>query len=233
MRNKLVLGLALFFGLAAAFLTYFYLQQLANQAQNRLYTNIVMAAKDIPANTTITGDMVELKPFPTDLRNNRELVDINEAVGKVNIVVISKGEIISQNRLIKPGESTDRLAYTIPQGLRAMSIPVDEITGVANMIRRGDRVDIIAGVANADGSNERSVVILQNVEVLAVGTSISDSSVPNPDDNAAPRTVTLAVDPQSSLRIKMALIKGNTSLILRSPVDQKPVATVPFNPNEF
>lgn len=233
MRNKFVFGLALFFGLSAAFLTYFYLHKVTLQAQNRVYTQVVMATKDIPINTTITSDMVELKPFPTEMRNDQDLIDLNDAVGKVNVVAISKGEILLQSRIIKPGESTDRLSYTIPQGMRAMSIPVDEQTGVANMIRRDDRVDVVAEVANADGTNERSVFILQNIEVLAVGTSIGQSSVLNPDSGTPPKTVTLAVDPQSSLKLKMVLLKGNISLILRSPADKETPNTVPFTANQF
>jgi len=231
MRNKLVFGLALFFGLLAAFLTYFYLHHVTTQTQNRVYTQIVMATQDIPINTTITNEMVELKPFPTELRNNKELVDVSEAVGKISVIGISKGEVILQGRIIKPGESTDKLAYTIPKGLRAMSIPVNEVSGVANMIRRGDRVDIITGIANASG--ERSVVVLQNIEVLAVGTSIAQTAVPSAENNAPPKTLTVAVDLQSSLRLKMALLKGDTSLVLRSPSDKEYVSTTPLGVDQF
>ena len=231
MRNKTVFILALVFGLLAAFLTYFYLRHVTTEVQNRVYTQVVIATRDIPINTTITSDMVELKPYPTELRNNKEIVDLNEVVGQINNAVISKGEVLLQNHLVKPDQNTDKLAYTIPPGMRAMSVPIDEVTGVANMINRGDRVDVIAGVANSDGTNERSLVILQNIEVLAVGTSITQSAVPNPD--ASPKTVTLAVEPQSSLRLKMALQKGNISLVLRSPADKGDVATVPFGLNQF
>jgi Flp pilus assembly protein CpaB len=231
MRNKFILGLALFFGLSAAFLTYFYLHRVTIQAQNRSNTQVVVATQNIPINTTITNDMVELKPFPTDLRNNLELVDISEAVGKINNVAISKGEVLLNNHIVKPGESIDQLAYTVPQGMRAMTVPVDEVTGVANMIVRGNRVDIIGNVSSNDGTNERAVVILQNIEVLAVGTSISQSA--KPDSGNAPKTITLAVDPQSALKLKMALLKGGISMVLRSPADKETTNTTPFTANEF
>jgi len=234
MRNKLIIILALVFGLLAAFLVYNYLNNVNRAAEKRLYTQVVTAAQDIPANTSITNVMIELKPFPTDLRNGKEIVDINAATGKISSVAINKGEVLLENRLIKPGESTAQLSYAIPDGMRAMSIPVTEISGVANMIRKGDRVDIIAVVPATDQSPlPRSVLVLQNIEVLAVGTVLDSSSMPAPEKVAAPATITVAIDPQSSLKLKLALQTTNISLALRSAADKNITNPVPYTLNHF
>jgi len=232
MRNKLIFILALIFGLIAAYLVYSYLNHLTGSADNGAYTEVVVAAQDIPVNTNITSAMVELKRFPNDYRTNKEIILLKEAVGKVSLIAITKGEVILDNQLIKPGDNKEGLAYTVPQGYRAMSVPVDEVTGVAGMVKRGDRVDIVAVVSMGDNSPQpRSVVVLQNVAVLAVGTTLS----PQADDKAVQaKTATVAVNLQDALRLKMAVQRGNISLLLRSPADQSatypaPVGTEVFN----
>ncbi len=233
MRNKFVLVLAVVFGLLAALLVFNYLNHVNNAAKNQNHTQVVTATQDIPANTKITDAMLILKPFPTELRNNNEVVNVRNAVGKISTVAISKGEVLLEKRLVKPGESSERLSYTIPEGLRAISIPVDEVTGVANMIQKGDRVDVISVVIIDSTTPPRSVVVLQNIEVLAIGTTLNTSSAPNPEKVTPPKTVTLAVNLNDSLRLKMAQQEGGISLLLRSPGDNSFSQAAPFMANQF
>ncbi|HNX29097.1 MAG TPA: Flp pilus assembly protein CpaB [Syntrophomonadaceae bacterium] len=232
MRNKLIIIIAIIFGLLAAFLAYGYLNNVNETAAKKQYSQVVTAAQDIPANTAVTRVMLETKPFPTELRNGKEIVEVDEAVGKISPSAINKGEVLLESRLIDPGESMDQLSYVIPNGLRAMSIPVNEVTGVANMIARGDRVDVVT-VVPAAGENPfpYAVTVLQNIEVLAVSTSISPPK--DTEKVIPPETVTVAVDPQSALKLKLAMQTTNFSLVLRSPVDRATAETVPFALNQF
>lgn len=233
MRNKSIIVLALVFGLLAAFLVYNYITGAKQAIQNQTYTQVVTAAQDIPANTTITDIMVVLKPFPTELRNGKELVNINDAVGKLAPVAFTKGEVLLENHLVKPGEGIQRLSYKVPNGMRAMTVPITEVTGVGNMITIGDRVDLIAVVPATNQSPEgRTVVILQNIEVLAVGAKMADTTVPG-EAPAADGTVTLSVDPQSSLRLKTALQSTSFSFTLRSAADKTFTNLVPVTVNQL
>ncbi len=234
MRNKVIVILALVFALLAAFSVYFFLNNVKKEAENRQYTQVITAFQDIPANTPITDAMVELKPFPTELLNGQELLEKSMVVGKISPMAISKGEVLLQNRLIKLGESTGQLSYIIPAGYRAMSIPIDEITGVANLVKKGDRVDII-GVVPAGNVNplERSVLILQNVEVLAVGKVLNSTIAANPEENKAAASITLAVDPQSSLKLKLAIDKTSYTLTLRPAAEKNVVNPAPVDINQF
>jgi pilus assembly protein CpaB len=233
MRNKLVFLLAIVFGLIAAYLVYNYLTQVRVSADNRAYTQVVVATQDIPANTRISSAMVEQKPFPSEFRNNQEITDSKEAVGKITLIAINKGEVVLQNRVIKSGDNKEGLAYVVPEGLRAMSVPVDEVTGVAGLVKKGDQVDIIALVSMGENPPEpRSVLVLQNVEVLNVGTILSPDK--STADKATPaKTITVAVSVEDSLRLKMAIQKGSISLLLRSPVDKGISNAIPFDVNEF
>jgi len=233
MRSKLVFILALIFGLMAAFLTFSYLDQMKKSMDNREYKRIVVAAQDIPVNTAITSNMLQMKDFPGEFINNQEIQDINEVVGKVSLTNFSRGEIILAHHLIKSGERKQGLAFAIDTGMRAMSVNVDEASGVAGLIRIGDRVDIIAKLNGEEGSMPpSSVVVLQDVEVLAIGSSLIDDKKDSKEKTPA-KTVTLAVTLENSLRLKTAVEGGKISLILRSPADKGFGSPAPFSVEGF
>lgn len=232
MRNKIIVILALVFALLAAFMAYYVLNNAKQAALNEQYIQVVVARQDIPANTAITPEMLEVKNFPKTLQTGKEITDINAAVGRISPVAISKGEYLLDNRLIKPGEGKDRLAYAVPDGMRAMSIPINNVTGVSNMIKIGDRVDFVAIVPPNSASPEpRSMLILQNIQILAVGATFKESGAPQ--QNADTGTLTVAVDPQSALRLKMALKNTDFALALRPPSDKNLVNPAPVTINQF
>lgn len=230
--NKVIVGLAIVFALLAAFMAYYVLNNAKQAALNKTYIQVVTAAIDIPANTAINAEMLETKNFPKDLQTGKEILDVNNAVGKISPVAISKGEYLLDNRLVKPGEGADRLSYKVPVGMRAMSIPINEVSGVSNMIKIGDRVDIVGIVPASNTSPEpRSVLILQNIEVLAVGSFFKETAAP--EQNAAAATLTVAVDPQSALKLRMTLQNTTFALALRPASDKNPVNPVPFTLSQF
>jgi len=231
MRNKIIVVLALVFALLAAFMAYYVLNSAKQAALNEQYIQVVTAAQDIPANTLITAEMLESKNFPRSLQTGKEVTEVNAAVGSLCPVMISKGEYLLDNRLIKPGEGKDRLAYTVPEGMRAMSIPINEVTGISNMVKIGDRVDFVAIVpANSASPEPRSMMVLQNIEILAVGSAYKDSTAPQGGESA---TLTVAVDPPSALKLKMALKNTDFALALRPPSDKDLVNPAPVTINQF
>jgi len=231
MRNKIIVVLALVFALLAAFMAYYVLNNAKQAALNEQYIQVVTARQDIPANTLITAEMLESKNFPRSLQTGKEVTEVNAAVGRLSPVMISNGEYLLDSRLIKPGEGKDRLAYTVPEGMRAMSIPINEVTGISNMIKIGDRVDFVAIVpANSASPDPRSMMVLQNIEILAVGSAYKESTAPQGGESA---TLTVAVDPPSALKLKMALEDTNFALALRPPSDKDLVNPAPVTMNQF
>lgn len=233
MRSKIILVVAIVFGLLAAFLAYNYITSTKHAIENRAYTQVVTALMDIPANTTITDAMVVLKPFPTELRNGKEILEIKEAIGKISPVAFSKGEVILSTRLVKPGEGTQKLSYKVPNGMRAITVPIDEVTGVANLLKVGDRVDLIGIVpANNQNPEARATVILQNIEIIALGSSMSEAT-PAGEKASKPASLTLALDPQSTIRLKMALENTRFTFTLRSAADKTLANLVPVTLNQL
>jgi len=234
MKNKLVFILALIFGLMAAYLAYNYLDHMKQSMDNRAYTQVLVAIQDIPANTRISTAMVQMKAFPSEFKNHNEILDLKQALGKISLADISQGEVIMENRLIKPGDRKEGLAYAVPEGMRAMAVPINEASGVAGLIKKSDRVDIIVKLSGGDSTvPNSSVVVLQDVEVLAIGSSLEKDSKADSDKTDAAKTVTVLVTLENSLRLKTALEGGKISLILRSPADKGISNPAPFGAGGF
>jgi pilus assembly protein CpaB len=108
----------------------------------------------------------------------------------------------------------------IPDGMRAVSVKVDEVIGVAGFVLPGTRVDVLATFGDRDEAVTR--VILQNVEALAAGQTTQ------PDAQGKPQTVpviTLLVSPEEAEDLTLAATQGQIQLALRGTLDQQSVPT--------
>ncbi|MFZ5942657.1 MAG: Flp pilus assembly protein CpaB [Bacillota bacterium] len=233
MRNKLVILLALVFGLTTAYLVLNYLQEVKAAIDDTDYVEIVVANQDIPANTIISSTMVGPKKIPSQYMHPEEFIDKTQIVGKIVLVPITAGESIMRNQLIEQGEKKEGLAYLIPKGKRALTVPVDEVSGIAGLIRPGDHVDVI-GTVSIGEQNEKpyTLLVLQDIEVLAVGKTmerISESTANVVEIN----TVTLAVSLAEAKPLMMANQRGVIRLMLRSPVDDSKGYSAPFKMEDF
>ena len=221
---------ALFAAVLFALGLYQFLQEL-KKPQQIPHTMAVAAAVDIPENTRITKEMVTLRSISNDSLPDHYMLDPESVIGMVVTGDIYVGELITGNRLIAVGETdSDRktLAYTVTPGMRAVTIFTDQDTGLVNLLKPGNRVDVVASYTREeisppsaeDTQSERVQVpttqlLVQNVTLLAVGNSM--------DKNGATEytTVTLEVTPQDAVNISAASWWGNLRLILRSPLDDE------------
>jgi len=139
--------------------------------------------------------------------------------------------------LVSANDKSQRLAYSIPASKRAVSIPVDSISGVSGYIKAGDRVDIVATLDipvsdSAAGGNASvfTVVALQDIEVLAVGEN--PELVAKKSAEAA-KSITLAVSVQEAQPLILGSERGNLRLLLRPPVDKSKTGLAPFQLKDF
>jgi pilus assembly protein CpaB len=132
-------------------------------------------------------------------------------------------EPVLDSKLAGSGEGAG-LTATIPDGMRAVSVKVNDVIGVAGFVLPGSRVDVIlSGSPNAEGKVEMSKVILENIQVLASGQNVAT------DDAGKPlnvQVVTLLVTPDQSQTIALAVIDGRIQLALRNPLDLEEVKPV-------
>lgn len=193
------LWISLAAGLFAAFLLYSYSQDKKAEYDKTYGTmkNVVVAKKDIPEMMTIDDSMLEVLQRPSDFMEPGAVADPELAVGQVAGKAILKGEQILGSKLLIPGADTG-ISLQVAPSKRAVTLPVDEVRGVAKLIRPGDRVDIYAAIDSGKGIVQRREVtlLMQDVVVLATGVNVL---------NNIPRTV----EPDNSK--KNAVITSLTS----------------------
>jgi pilus assembly protein CpaB len=231
MNRRLVAILLAAFVIASA-CTYLIWRLLGNKLQASkapATTKVVAAAADIKLGTVLQPANLTTVDIAGPLPKGAILKPEN-AVGRGVIADLYQGEPILDNRLAAPG-SGGGLAATIPQGMRACAVRVDEVVGVAGFVTPGMHVDVlISGVppGNMANPNEGTLVktILQNIEVLSAGTDIQKDQEGKPQQV---QVVNLLVTPDQAQVLSLAS-NGQTriQLVLRNPLDTK-VAEVPGN----
>lgn len=239
--NKGLLLVAVVLGLMTAFGLHFYLGSVSDPARaDSPRSEVVVAKTTIPAHTRISEDMLEVSSLPEELVHGEAVRDPAEAANSVARTEIVGGEQVLRSRL----SSEDRgstLSYRVPENMRAVSIPVDEVTGVAGYVTPGDKVDVLVTYANGDevdeddedagpGDATRTYTVLQRVEVLAVGElprEVED------DESRLVNTVTVKVNPEQAEVLAYSHLSGSFHLSLRSPVDEEEVKLEAFGSTNF
>lgn len=146
---------------------------------------------------------------------------MEKLVGRVTIAEIFPGEPILETRLAPEGSAAG-LPAIIPPGMRAMTVKVDEVIGVAGFVAPGTYVDVVGTVVEGAGQNAVSRVILQNVKVLASGQRMETQK----DGQAIEvKTVTLQVTPEEAEILALASNAGKLQLVMRNTVDREMVQT--------
>ena len=193
---------------------YLFLNSLSNSS-GVPQAEVLKAAVNIPANTKITAEMVTLTKLPQEAVHPDAIKDPKLAVGKAAKSDILASEQILTAKLVAPGESSNNsLAYAIKPGMRAITVAVNEKTGLSGMLKPQDHVDIISEFDSA-ASISYTTSMVENVTILAVGSVMGKQ-----DGVATPyTTLTLQVTAQEAMNLSMTESKGHLRALLRSPLD--------------
>lgn len=182
-------------------------------------TGVIVAATDIQLGSVLSdADLGTMQiegtlPEGVILATNRP-----EAIGRGVTSKLYKGEPILESRLAAPGAGGG-LAATIPPGMRACAVRVDEVVGVAGFVTPGMRVDILIsgsppGISTAEGPEVKT--LLQNIEVLSAGTDIQKDAEGKPQQV---QVVNLLVTPDQAEQLSLASTQAHVQLVLRNPLD--------------
>ena len=186
--KKIVL-FALIAAICAGALLYFYLDKLEQQKEVKVeYENVVVAVTNIPAYTPITTDMVTIRQVPLGTAHPLAARTIEEVVGYVTEGETLEGEQLLPPKLKQLGQTESGLSYVIPEGMRAVTIAVDEVTGVAGFLQRGDYVDVITNVATAYAPSP--IVNEQANATPAQDAAATDGTAPAATDGTTPAAQT-------------------------------------------
>lgn len=228
-KINLFLILAVISGLLAAYGVYTYLQQLKVTYRNTGdFRPVVLAREKIPPQTKITENMVEIRDVPSSCIHRDALTEPGEVVGKITTTVIYPGEQILRAKVAGNKDSSQGLAFMIRPGRRAVTVAVNDVSGVAGQLRPGDRVDV-AGTVDVPSGNSRETVtslIVQNVNIMAINQSVDPGRAADGSKSVQAQTVTLEVTPQQAQALILASERGSIRLLLR-PAGDGNVVTVP------
>lgn len=207
---RFLLLLAAVLSLTCAVLVYSWLNK-ADDKKTVGQKAVVVATMDITPGTELKADMLKVVLMPQELVQSGALDDVREAEGKRLGMPVTSGDQITGKRLNASGRNS--FIGSIPKDMRAMTIAVDEVSGVAGFIRPADYIDIAYTKNESQNQAASGELLLQKVQVLAVGrTDIAGDKGKKQSDI---RSVTLALDPRDAVRLRLAQQEGRISLLLR------------------
>ena len=225
-RKWFALVLALASGGAASYLALNTMQPplAARPADGAPVARVVVAARDLPVGSVLAAGDVKVVDWPTNALPPGYASDAAAVVGRGLITAVSTNEPMLAAKLATK-EAGGGLPIVIPEGMRAVSVKVDEVVGVAGFVLPGTHVDVLATLTSRSGDDEAATrVILQNVQTLAAGQTIQR------DAEGKPQTVTvitLLVDPDQAEKLTLAATQGvgSIQLALRNTLDMGQVTT--------
>src|SRR3984893_15918176 len=222
-QNRMLIGLGVAILVALFFSTYVYKQfQQATSVKPVVTGLIVVAAVPMQLGTRVDARNLRLLPWPSSAPVAGTFTRIEDCANRALITPVVANELILESKLASV-EAGAGLPATIPEGMRAISVAVNEVVGVAGFVIPGTIVDVLVTGRSSNGgkgSDNVTLTILENVRVLAAGQKIEQ------DREGKPQTVpviTLLVSPEDAAKLAMASTQGKIQLALRNTIDSKKV----------
>jgi pilus assembly protein CpaB len=241
---SLAIGVAL--ALLAIVLLNNYIAQLRGPGQSTAVvpTNVLVAAKDLPFGTKLDAMSVKVVPWPRDSVPQGAFASLDEMLApnapnapntpngpnqiaagpRILLAPVVAGEPLLRSKISGFG-ARPTLSRQVSDGMRALSVRIDDVSGVAGFLLPGDRVDIM--LTRRVGTAQQNLltdILLQNITVLGIDQSADQSS----EKPIVAKTATVEVTPEQAQKLKLAEQAGSLSLSLRNvaTVDQVPATTV-------
>ncbi len=217
MRIFIVLVLAITAGGVFAFATYNYVQKIPGKTVTIPTKKVAVAGTDLEVGDEITQNSVRLIDWPANAAPADAISDPNQVIGRGLVMPMIQNEPFLELKMA-PKDAGAGLPPAIPPGLRAVSVKVNEVIGVAGYVLPGTHVDVVATVSPTQNATDVTTkVILTNVLVLAAGTKIEQGE--KEQKPIAVSVVTMLVDPEQAERLTLASTEGKIQLALRNPLD--------------
>lgn len=200
---------------------------------------VIEASRDIEPQTVITEDMVKAVDVSSNLVPSGALTDKNAVVGKKAGTTILSGDVITARKL---SQRAGGFVGLIPEGMRAVSFSVNDVTGVSGFAKPGDKVDILLVTSREGVDRITSKILLKDVLILAVnkssgqpqpqpqntdknGKGVPDGSAPRQTSSSTasigtPSVVTVALTPYDAAKLIASTQIGQLQMLLRPANDE-------------
>ena len=180
---------------------------------------VAVAARDLPAGGELAAEDLAVTRVPAELMPAGSFRAAAEAVGRTTRDPLTKGEAVVE-RVLTPTGTLGGITGLIKKGHRAMTLEVNEFTGLAGMIQPGAMVDVIAVLRDEKSGQPAARTVLQRIEVKAVGRNYNPTPAPEGGPPAPPsNNITLMVTPRQAQILQLASQNGRPWLVLRNNLD--------------
>jgi pilus assembly protein CpaB len=181
---------------------------------------LVVATRELPMGAKITPEDVRLIDFPQQNYPNGGFDSIDNVLDRSVVQPILANEPIVTGRVTEPGAGVG-LAPKIPEGMRAVAVSVNQVSGVSGFILPGSKVDVLLTGTPVNEEGRATTTVLEDLEVISTAHKVE------PDANGRPENVpvvNLLVTPEQAELLTLAAAEGRIQLILRNPNDKKATA---------
>lgn len=195
----------------------------SNRRANQVTTRpVLVASRNLPAGALLE-EAVRVEHWPAPIVPDSAFGDPAQMVGRVSRIPIFSGEVIVSGRLADEGVGPG-LEARIPRGKRAMSLRVDDVSGIAGMIQPESRVDLLLTLdtPSGGGTQRTGKLFMSNMKILAMGTEVYRNEKGEPIQTTV---ATLEVSPDEGERLAVAQSQGGIQLLLRGFADADSVRT--------
>jgi pilus assembly protein CpaB len=183
----------------------------------------VVASHDLAMGSMVTTDDVKLVAWPASSPVAGGFTTVESVVNRGLIAAVVANEPLTESK-VAALEAGAGLPPSITDGMRAVSVKVNEVIGVAGFVVPGTRVDLMVTLKQDGDSDSMTRVVVSDVQVLTAGTRYDQEKAR--DGQPIPTSVvTLLVSPSDAERIALAASEGSIMLTLRNPMDRKPTET--------
>jgi len=232
----IALGVAIVLGLFAVYIANVYITGSKKQADLGGTTKVAVASVPMAYGTELTPDKVRFVDYPNasippgSFTNAGQLMPVNQK--RFALLPMGINEPILATKISAPGAGAS-IAALLPDGMRAATVRIDDVSGVAGFIQPNDSVDVLItrSIQGAQTATQVTDVLLQNARVIAI-----DQEAKNSDGTPkVARTATLQVAPLDAQKLALGQQSGSLSLVLRKPGEQNNpvVETVSMNDLRF
>ena len=217
LKTWVPLGLAIVLGLVAMFVAKDYMDKKNPSVTSENATKVVVLKKDVAAGSQLTADdLATVKIAGTDVNPQAIFSDPLTLEKRVVVAPALKGTPVI-NTMLAPEGAGSGMQALIPEGKRAITVEINEFSGVAGNLTPGCHVDIVS-TFTGDHGEMLSRTIVQNLKVQSLGVRQGD----NADQAPQTRSVTLIASPNEAEAIELATSLGHPRMVLRASGDDEP-----------
>jgi pilus assembly protein CpaB len=217
-QSLIALGAAVILGLFAVFIANSYLTGKQRQSELSGTTKVAVASAPLAYGSDVTPDKVRFVDYPNTaippgaFTNAAQLIPAGKK--RVALMPIGVNESILASKISGQGQGAS-IAALLPPGMRAASVRINDVSGVAGFVQPNDSVDVLItrDMPGGDRKTQMTDVLIQNVRVIAI-----DQQARNADGSPkVAKTATLEVNPLDAQKLALAQEVGSLSLVLRKP----------------